>query len=134
MDIVTLPDDAGGGALDETVRALFQLQSQALKASQAQIGALQQQMSFRESAALLSSTLYVLTGLAGYLMTEQGDPDPNTAILLVQGSFVCLFVAAVLVGRLVKDAKNKEQAQNANARGSVQMVANPANSTAAVPV
>ena len=30
MDIVTLPDDAGGGALDETVRALFQLQSQAL--------------------------------------------------------------------------------------------------------
>ena len=47
LGIITLPDDAGGGA-DATVRALFQLQSDALKAAQAQadasraeIGALQ---------------------------------------------------------------------------------------------
>ena len=53
--------------------------------------------------------LYGPTGLGGYVMAEQGDPDPATTALLVVGSFVCVLVAAVLVGRLVKDAKNKEQ-------------------------
>jgi len=37
MEIIALPDNAGVGALDDTVRALFQLQSRALKAAQAQI-------------------------------------------------------------------------------------------------
>ena len=83
-------------------------------------------LSFRESAALAASMLYVLTGLAGYVMAEQGDPDPATTALLVVGSFVCVLVAAVLVGRLVKDANNKEQPQHADAAGGVQMVANPA--------
>ena len=78
-------------------------------------------LSFRESAALASTMLYVLTGLAGYVMAEQGDPDATTTALLVVGSFVCVLVAAVLVGRLVKDANNKEQPQH-----GVQMVANPA--------
>ena len=31
-------------------------------------------LSFRESAALASTMLYVLTGLAAYVMAEQGDP------------------------------------------------------------
>ena len=84
-------------------------------------------LSFRESAALVASMLYVLTGLAGYVMAEQGDPNAATTALLVVGSLVCLLVAAVLVGRLVKDAKNKEQPQRANAAGGVQMVANPAH-------
>ena len=51
MEVITLPEHAGGGALDESVRDLFQLQSRALKAalaqvdaSQAQIRALQQQI------------------------------------------------------------------------------------------
>ena len=44
MEIVTLPEDAGGAALDETARALFQLQSQALKAAQAQVDASQTQI------------------------------------------------------------------------------------------
>ena len=83
-------------------------------------------LSFRESAALASTMLYVLTGLAGYVMAEQGDPDATTTALLVVGSFVCVLVAAVLVGRLVKDANNKEQPQHADAAGGVQMVANPA--------
>ena len=63
----------------------------------------------RSSAALASTMLYVLTGLAGYVMAEQGDPDAATTGLLLIFSFVCILVAAVLVGRLVKDAKNKEQ-------------------------
>ena len=66
-------------------------------------------LSFRESAALAASMLYVLTGLAGYVMAEQGDPDASAAALLIIGSAICGLVAAVLVGRLVKDAKNKEQ-------------------------
>ena len=68
----------------------------------------------------------MLTGLVGYVMAEQGDPDADTAILSMSFSFVCILVAVVLVGRLVKDAKNKEHAQHANAAGSDQMVANPA--------
>ena len=84
-------------------------------------------LSFRESAALASTMLYVLTGLAGYVMAEQGDPDAATTALLLVFSMVCMLVAAVLVGRLVKDAKNKEQPQRANAAGGVQMVANPAH-------
>ena len=83
-------------------------------------------LSFRESAALAASMLYVLTGLAAYVMAEQGDPDVDTATLLAIFSLVCLLVAAVLVGRLVKDANNKEQPQHADAAGGVQMVANPA--------
>ena len=59
-------------------------------------------------------------------MAEQGDPDADTAGLLIIFSFVCVLVAFVLVGRLVKDAKNREHAQHANAAGAVQMVANPA--------
>ena len=74
-------------------------------------------LSFRESAALAASMLYVLTGLAGYVMAEQGDPDAATTALLLVFSMVCMLVAAVLVGRLVKDAKNKEQPQRANVRG-----------------
>ena len=83
-------------------------------------------LSFRESAALVSSMLYVLTGLAGYVMAGQDDPDADTATLLLMVSNVCIPVAAVLVGRLVKDAKNKEQARDPNAAGGVRMVAKPA--------
>ena len=83
-------------------------------------------LSFRESAALVASMLYVLTGLAGYVMAEHDDPNAATTALLLVVSLVCLLVAAVLVGRLVKDAKNKEQPQHTNAAGGVQMVANPA--------
>ena len=47
MQIVSLPEDAGGGALD--VRALFQLQSQALKNAQAQADASQAQIVFLQA-------------------------------------------------------------------------------------
>ena len=55
-------------------------------------------LSFRESAALASTMLYVLTGLAAYVMAEQGDPDAATTAVLFVGSCVCLTVAVVLVG------------------------------------
>ena len=83
-------------------------------------------LSFRESAALAASMLYVLTGLAGYVMAEQGDPDASAAGLLQIVSLVSMFVAVVLVGRIVKDAKNKERTRAATAAGDLQMVANPA--------
>ena len=90
-------------------------------------------LSFRESAALLASMLYVLTGLAGYVMAEQGDPDADTAILLTLFSFVCLLVAAVLVARLVKIAEKKEElrsyyrARDANTASAItRAAANPA--------
>ena len=79
-------------------------------------------LSFRESAALAASMLYVLTGLAGYVMAEQGDPDASAADLLHFVNLACALVAAVLVGRLVKDAKNKEHPRRAKAAGGVQMV------------
>ena len=66
-------------------------------------------LSIRESAALVMSMLYVFTGLAGYIMAEQGDPDTAAAALVQTISIVCVFVAAVLVGRLVNDAKKKNQ-------------------------
>ena len=51
MELITLPEHAADGALCDSVRAVFHLQSQALKAalaqvdaSQAQICALQQQV------------------------------------------------------------------------------------------
>ena len=47
MQIVSLPEDAGGGALD--VRALFQLQSHALKNAQAQADASQAQIVFLQA-------------------------------------------------------------------------------------
>ena len=83
-------------------------------------------LSFRESAALVASTLYVLTGLAGYVMAGQGDPDALAGDLVLIASNGCIPVAAVLVGRLVKDAKNREHARDPNAAGGVQMVARPA--------
>ena len=88
--------------------------------------------SFRESAALLASMLYVLTGLAGYVMAEQGDPDANTATLLIIFNLVCLLVAAVLVGRLVKIAEKKEELRSyyrerdANTASAITTAANPA--------
>ena len=75
----------------------------------AALRAMRLRLSFRESTALAANMLYVLTGLAGYIMDEQGDPDTKAASLLIIGSAACVLVAAVLVGRLVKDAKNKEQ-------------------------
>ena len=78
-------------------------------------------LSFRESAALAASMLYVLTGLAGYVMVEQGDPDASDANLLHFVNLAWALAAAVLVGRLVKDAKEQPR----NTAGGVQMVANP---------
>ena len=43
MELITLPEDGGGGTLDDHVRALFQLQAHALKAAHARIDALEQQ-------------------------------------------------------------------------------------------
>ena len=40
-------------------------------------------LSFRGSAALVASMLYVLTGLAGYVMAEHDDPNAATTALLV---------------------------------------------------
>ena len=96
-----------------------------MRARPTRSGATRLRLSFRESAALVSSMLYVLTGLAGYVMAGQDDPDADTDLLLMVSN-VCIPVAAVLVGRLVKDAKNKEQARDPNAAGGVRMVAKPA--------
>ena len=79
-------------------------------------------LSFRESATLVASMLYVLTGLAGYVMAEQDDPNAAITELLLVGQQVSLMVSAVLVGRLVKDAKNKEHPRRAKAAGGVPMV------------
>ena len=76
-------------------------------------------LSFRESAALAASMLYVLTGLAGYVMTEQGDPDAEITALLFLSTLVCVLVAAVLVGRLVKDAQKHERLRRADVTGEV---------------
>ena len=89
MELITLPEHAADDALCDSVRAVFHLQSQALKAALAQVDALQQQVD----------------------ALRDGSQDAGEAH------------AAVLVGRLVKDAK--EQPQNTNAAGGVQMVANP---------
>ena len=65
-------------------------------------------------------------------MAEQGDPDAKTAILLMIFSFVCLLVAAVLVGRIVKIAEKKEElrsyyrARDANTTSAITSAANPA--------
>ena len=66
-------------------------------------------LSFRESAALAASMLCVLTGLAGYVMAEQDDPDAKAMAFLGTINQVCLLVAAVLTGSLIKNAKKKEQ-------------------------
>ena len=76
-------------------------------------------LSFRESAALAASMLYVLTGLAGYVMAEQGDPDAEITALLLLCTMVCAIVAAVLVGRLVKDAQKHERLRRADVTGDV---------------
>ena len=53
--------------------------------------------------------LCVLTGLAGYVMAEQDDPDAKAMAFLGTINQVCLLVAAVLTGSLIKNAKKKEQ-------------------------
>ena len=78
-------------------------------------------LSFRESAALVSTMLYVFTGLAGYVMAEQGDPNAVTTALLVILTGVCFLPAAYFVGRLVKDAKKREQTRDANAADEVRI-------------
>ena len=65
-------------------------------------------LSFRESVALASSMLYVLMGLAGYVMAQQDNPDASAAELLNMMSFTSVVVAAALVGRLVKTARKNE--------------------------
>ena len=64
-------------------------------------------LSFRESAALVATMLYVLTGLAGYVMAEQGDPDVDTATLLAIFSLVCLLVAATGTASAINAASNE---------------------------
>ena len=76
-------------------------------------------LSFRESAALAASMLYVLSGLAAYVMAEQGDPDAEITALLLLCTMVCAIVAAVLVGRLVKDAQKHERQRRADVTGEV---------------
>ena len=73
--------------------------------------AMRLRLSFRKSAALAASMLYVLTGLAGYVMAEQGDPDGTAGGLLLVVNFICVILAAVFIGRLVKDAKEKDAAR-----------------------
>ena len=68
-------------------------------------------LSPRESAALAASVLDALTGLAGYVMAEQGDPDGTAGGLLLVVNFICVILAAVFIGRLVKDAKEKDAAR-----------------------
>ena len=65
-------------------------------------------LSFSESAALAASALYVFTGLAGYVMAEQGDPDASAAQYVIIASSICVLVAAVLVGRLIARATKKD--------------------------
>ena len=62
---------------------------------------------FRESAALVSSALYVLTGFMGYVVADQGDPNDATGQMVNIVSNFVILCAAVLTGRLVKDAKKK---------------------------
>ena len=83
--------------------------------------AMRLRLSFRESAALAASMLYVLTSLAGYVMAEQGDPDAATTALLLLGSTACALIAAVLVGRLVKDAQKHERLRRADVTVELQV-------------
>ena len=77
-------------------------------------------LSLRESAALAASALYVLTGLACYVMAQQGDPDASTATMVSLVSYVCMLVAAVLAGRrLAEDAAKKDAARDSRVRPRV---------------
>ena len=56
--------------------------------------AMRLRLSFRKSAALAASMLYVLTGLAGYIVAEQDDADATVANRVQIASFSCVLVAA----------------------------------------
>ena len=68
------------------------------------------QLTFLESAAMVTSILYVLTGLAGYIVAEQDDADATVANRVQIASFSCVLVAAGLVGLIVQETAKKQAA------------------------
>ena len=69
-------------------------------------------LSFRESAAMISTAVYMLTGLAGYILAGQGHTDKSAAMLVAMIMLVFVMIAAVLVGHLVKAAKTANTSAN----------------------
>ena len=49
----------------------------------------------------------MLTGFAGYVVADQGDPNEATGAMVNMVSNFVILPAAVLTSRLVKDAKKK---------------------------
>ena len=68
-------------------------------------------LSLREGAALAATGCYVLTGLAGYVIAEQENPDDETGTASSIGTSLSVVVAVVLIGRLVRDAKKQADAR-----------------------
>ena len=68
------------------------------------------QLTFLESAAMVASILYVLTGLAGYIVAEQDDADATVANRVQIASFSCVLVAAGFVGLIVQETAKKQAA------------------------
>ena len=59
---------------------------------------------------MVASILYVLTGLAGYIVAEQDDADATVANRVQIASFSCVLVAAGLVGLIVQETAKKQAA------------------------
>ena len=87
-------------------------------------------LSLRESAAMISTALFVLTGLAGFILESarargQGHTNGSAAAVVENLSFVFLFIATYLVGRLVNAAKTANAARATDADGGIAMVQHP---------
>ena len=83
-------------------------------------------LSFHESAAVISTALYVLAGFAGYILTVQHHPNESAARVAFAAMQVFNVSSGVLVGRLIKAAKTANAARAADTDNGIAMVQHPA--------
>ena len=89
-------------------------------------------LSFRESAAVISTALYVLAGFAGYILALQDRTNESfdkVVNMVHDAQLVFNVSSAYLVGRLVKAAKTANAAHATDADGGIAMVQHPARTS-----
>ena len=79
---------------------------------------------------MISTALYVLTGLMGFILeSRQGHTRESTGVTLTFMSLSFAVIAAYLVGRLVNAAKTANAARATDADGGIAMVLLPARTS-----
>ena len=75
-----------------------------------------------QTAALISTGLHILSGLAGYVLAGQKSPNPRASFLVLYAMMLTYYVSLLFVGRLVWKARYGFGAASTAAAASVKPV------------